>query len=85
MVVLLNSKMFLIIYSSSICIMRINSHAAFVIQDLQPCTRWGFAFNQLYNGEHVQHYLSSYDHSRYNATARGVSTDAQRIDPVARE
>jgi hypothetical protein len=34
---------------------------------------------------HVQHYPSSYDHSRYNATARGIETLSQRVDPVARE
>ena len=38
-----------------------------------------------YSGAHVQHYPSSYDHSRYNATARGVETHAQRVDPIARE
>ena len=39
---------------------------------------------QQYSSAHVQHYPSSYDHSRYNATARGVETHAQRVDPVAR-
>lgn len=38
-----------------------------------------------YSSTHVQHYPSSYDHSRYNATARGVETLSQRVDPVARE
>ena len=33
----------------------------------------------------VQHYPSSDDHSRSNATARGVEQRAQRIDPIARE
>lgn len=38
-----------------------------------------------YSSTLVQHYPSSYDHSRYNATARGVETRSQRVDPVARE
>ncbi|KID83860.1 AT hook, DNA-binding motif protein [Metarhizium guizhouense ARSEF 977] len=38
-----------------------------------------------YSSAHVQHYPSSYDHSRCNATARGVETRSQRVDPVARE
>ena len=38
-----------------------------------------------YSSAHVQHYPSSYDHSRFNATARGVETHAQRIDPMTRE
>ncbi|KAF9882577.1 hypothetical protein FE257_006752 [Aspergillus nanangensis] len=33
----------------------------------------------------VQHYPSSFDHSRLNATARGVEMRSQRIDPIARE
>ncbi|KAJ5288260.1 hypothetical protein N7508_011035 [Penicillium antarcticum] len=33
----------------------------------------------------VQHYPSSFDHSRLNATARGVEIRSQRADPVARE
>ncbi|KAH7243997.1 hypothetical protein MRS44_016941 [Fusarium solani] len=40
---------------------------------------------QHYSSSHVQHYPSSYDHSKYNATARGVETLAQRVYPVARE
>lgn len=42
----------------------------------------------LYNhhsSSHVQHYPSSYDHGRYNATARGVETKSQRVEPMARE
>ncbi|KAH7471845.1 hypothetical protein FOMA001_g13281 [Fusarium oxysporum f. sp. matthiolae] len=38
-----------------------------------------------YSNSHVQHYPSSYDHSKYNATARGIETLAQRVHPVARE
>ncbi|KAB8266546.1 hypothetical protein BDV30DRAFT_247683 [Aspergillus minisclerotigenes] len=33
----------------------------------------------------TQHYPSSCDHSRSNATARGVEMRSQRVDPVARE
>ncbi|KIX10720.1 uncharacterized protein Z518_01804 [Rhinocladiella mackenziei CBS 650.93] len=40
---------------------------------------------EYYSSSHVQHYPSSYDHSRYNATARGVETRGQRIDPISRE
>ncbi|RSL86279.1 hypothetical protein CDV31_016424 [Fusarium ambrosium] len=43
------------------------------------------AIYQCYSAAHVQHYPSSYDHSRYNATARGVETPSQRVHPVARE
>ncbi|RSL82713.1 hypothetical protein CEP52_016900, partial [Fusarium oligoseptatum] len=43
------------------------------------------AIYQCYSAAHVQHYPSSYDHSRYNATARGVETLSQRVHPVARE
>ena len=38
-----------------------------------------------YRSSHVQHYPSSYDHGRYNATAHGVETRRQRTDPVSRE
>ncbi|RKL03743.1 hypothetical protein BFJ70_g17255 [Fusarium oxysporum] len=38
-----------------------------------------------YSNSHIQHYPSSYDHSKYNATARGIETLAQRVHPVARE
>ncbi|KAH6974817.1 hypothetical protein EDB80DRAFT_595282, partial [Ilyonectria destructans] len=43
------------------------------------------AIYKCYSSAHVQHYPSSYDHSRYNSTARGVETLAQRVHPVARE
>ncbi|KAH7114181.1 hypothetical protein B0J13DRAFT_533689 [Dactylonectria estremocensis] len=43
------------------------------------------AIYQCYSSAHVQHYPSSYDHSRYNSTARGVERLAQRVHPVARE
>ncbi|RSL84143.1 hypothetical protein CDV31_016741 [Fusarium ambrosium] len=43
------------------------------------------AIYQCYSAAHVQHYPSSYDHSRYNATARGVETLSQRVYPVAWE
>ncbi|KAJ6047285.1 uncharacterized protein N7446_012119 [Penicillium canescens] len=36
-------------------------------------------------GSLVQHYPSSFDHSRFNATARGVEMRSRRVDPVARE
>ena len=38
-----------------------------------------------YSSSHVQHYPSSYDHSRYNATARGVESRTRQVDPVSRE
>lgn len=38
-----------------------------------------------YSSSHVQHYPSSFDHSRYNATARGVEGRSQRIDATPRE
>jgi hypothetical protein len=38
-----------------------------------------------YSSSHAQHYLFSFDHSRYNATARVVETRGQRVDPVSRE
>lgn len=40
---------------------------------------------QHYDGSIVQHYPSSCDHSRLNATARGVERRSQRVDRVARE
>ncbi|KAI8648040.1 hypothetical protein NCS55_01502200 [Fusarium keratoplasticum] len=43
------------------------------------------AIYQCYSTAHVQHYPSSYDHSRYNSTARGVETLSRRVHPVARE
>ncbi|KAF9890020.1 hypothetical protein FE257_006700 [Aspergillus nanangensis] len=41
--------------------------------------------NRCHSGDLVQHYPSSFDHSRLNATARGVEMRSQRVDPVARE
>ncbi|KAI9035127.1 uncharacterized protein KD926_004496 [Aspergillus affinis] len=41
--------------------------------------------NCCYSGDLIQHYPSSFDHSRLNATARGVEMRSQRVDPVARE
>lgn len=43
------------------------------------------AIYKCYSSAHVQHYPSSYNHSRYNSTARGVETLAQRVHPVVRE
>lgn len=43
------------------------------------------AIYQSYSSAHVQHYPSSYNHSRYNSTARGVETLTQHVHPVARE
>ncbi|KAG4256530.1 hypothetical protein BFJ72_g14788 [Fusarium proliferatum] len=43
------------------------------------------AIYQCYSTAHVQHYPSSYDHSRYNSTARGIEGLSQRMHPVARE
>ncbi|PNP55221.1 hypothetical protein FNYG_15524 [Fusarium nygamai] len=43
------------------------------------------AIYQCYSAAHVQHYPSSYDHSRYNSTARGIEGLSQRMHPVARE
>jgi hypothetical protein len=43
------------------------------------------AIYQHYSSSQVQHYPSSYDHSRYNATARGVEARSQRSDTMARE
>ncbi|KAI8676082.1 hypothetical protein NCS56_00495100 [Fusarium sp. Ph1] len=40
---------------------------------------------QHYSSSHVQHYPSSYEHSKCNATARGVETLAKQVHPVARE
>jgi hypothetical protein len=41
--------------------------------------------NRCHSGDLIQHYPSSFDHSRLNATARGVEMRSQRVDPVARE
>jgi hypothetical protein len=41
--------------------------------------------NRCYSGDLIQHYPSSFDHSRLNATARGVEMRLQQVDPVARE
>ncbi|KAJ6045531.1 hypothetical protein N7499_003469 [Penicillium canescens] len=43
------------------------------------------AIYQHCEGSLVQHYPSSFDHSRFNATARGVEMRSRRVDPVARE
>jgi hypothetical protein len=43
------------------------------------------AIHRMYSSAHAQHYPSSYEHSRYNATARGVEMLAQHVHPVARE
>ena len=43
------------------------------------------AIYQCYSAPHVQHYPSSYDHSRCNSTARGIEGLSQRVHPVARE
>ncbi|KAL7940579.1 hypothetical protein V8C42DRAFT_349396 [Trichoderma barbatum] len=43
------------------------------------------AIYQSYSSAQVQHYPSSYDHSRYNSTARGVETLTQHVHPVSRE
>jgi hypothetical protein len=43
------------------------------------------AIYQCYSTAHVQHYPSSYDHSCYNSTARGVEGLSQRMHSVARE
>ena len=42
------------------------------------------AIYEQYTSSHVQHLPSSFDHGRYNATARGVEGLSQRVDPVAR-
>jgi hypothetical protein len=41
--------------------------------------------NRCHSGNLIQHYPSSFDHSRLNATARGVEMRSQRVNPVARE
>jgi hypothetical protein len=41
--------------------------------------------NYCYSSDLIQHYPSSFDHSRLNATARGVEMRSQWVDPVARE
>ncbi|EAU29224.1 predicted protein, partial [Aspergillus terreus NIH2624] len=41
--------------------------------------------NRCYSGDLIQHYPSSFDHSRLNATARGVEMRSQRVDPIPRE
>ena len=38
-----------------------------------------------YDNSLVQHYPSSFNHSRLNATTRGVEMRSRRVDPVARE
>lgn len=38
-----------------------------------------------FGSAYVQHFPSSHDHARYNATARGVETRSQRVQPIARE
>ncbi|KAH7232472.1 hypothetical protein B0J15DRAFT_409178 [Fusarium solani] len=43
------------------------------------------AIYQCYSTAHVQHYSSSYDHSRCNSTALGVEPLSQRVHPMARE
>ncbi|RKL12528.1 hypothetical protein BFJ70_g16195 [Fusarium oxysporum] len=43
------------------------------------------AIYQCYTTAQVQHYPSSYDHSRYSSTARGIEGLSQRVHPVARE
>ena len=43
------------------------------------------AIYQNYGSTHVQHYPSSYDHSRYNSTAWGVEALTHQLHPVARE
>ncbi|KAJ5668636.1 uncharacterized protein N7477_007206 [Penicillium maclennaniae] len=43
------------------------------------------AISRHYPNSVLQHYRSSYDHSRSNATAQGVESRSQRVDPVARE
>ena len=43
------------------------------------------AIYQHYCSSQVQHYPSCFDHSRYNATARGVEARSQRSDATARE
>ncbi|RBR24094.1 uncharacterized protein FIESC28_03093 [Fusarium coffeatum] len=43
------------------------------------------AIYKCYSAAHVQHYPSSYDHGRYNSTARGVEGLSQRVHPVGRE
>jgi hypothetical protein len=41
--------------------------------------------NHCHSGNLIQHYLSSFNHSRLNATAWGVEMWSQRVNPVARE
>ena len=43
------------------------------------------AIHQHYGSDYTQHYPSCHDHSRYNATARGVETRSQRVNPIACE
>lgn len=43
------------------------------------------AIYQHYGSSLVQHYPSSYDHSRYNSTAQGVEVRSQRTDARPRE
>ncbi|KAH6604293.1 hypothetical protein Trco_007739 [Trichoderma cornu-damae] len=40
---------------------------------------------QCTNSDQVQHYPSSYNHSQYNSTARGIESLTQQIHPIARE
>jgi hypothetical protein len=41
--------------------------------------------NRCYSSDLIQHYPSSFNHSRLNATARGVEMRSQWVDPVACE
>ncbi|KAL7917189.1 hypothetical protein ACQKWADRAFT_61602, partial [Trichoderma austrokoningii] len=43
------------------------------------------AIYRCYSSDQVQHYPSSYKHSQYNSTARGVESLTQHVHPVARE
>ncbi|KAL7903984.1 hypothetical protein GGI35DRAFT_484874 [Trichoderma velutinum] len=43
------------------------------------------AIYRCYSSDQVQHYPSSYNHSQYNSTARGVESLTQQMHPMARE
>ncbi|KAL7903798.1 hypothetical protein GGI35DRAFT_491555 [Trichoderma velutinum] len=43
------------------------------------------AIYRCYSSDQVQHYPSSYNHSQYNSTARGVESLTQHVHPMARE
>ncbi|EAU29404.1 predicted protein [Aspergillus terreus NIH2624] len=69
------------------CTGKISNPARLLDQDFQQWTDEILLpiINRCYSGDLIQHYPSSFDHSRLNATARGVEMRSQRVDPIPRE